>query len=112
MYGSAFSADAEDSAGYGWQVDVQGQTGQPSSARRMPNWTGRRDSHKSLLANAGAELIEGAPPLLAHIVLMNGKTITAERILVATGGWPQIPDVPGLRACDHVKRSAGPACMS
>ena len=27
MYGSAFSADVADAAGYGWQVTVEGMTG-------------------------------------------------------------------------------------
>jgi glutathione reductase (NADPH) len=28
-------------------------------------------------------------------VEINGKTVTAEHILVATGSWPQKPDIPG-----------------
>lgn len=31
-----------------------------------------------------------------HDVTVGGRQVTAERILVATGGWPQIPVVPGL----------------
>ena len=32
----------------------------------------------------------------AHSVRVGDRELTAEHILVATGGWPQIPDVPGL----------------
>lgn len=98
MYGSAFSADAEDSAGYGWQVDVQGHDWSALISAKDAELDRLEGIYKSLLANAGAELIEGRGTVTGpHSVDVNGKTITAERILVATGGWPQIPDVPGLR---------------
>src|SRR3546814_18280138 len=31
-----------------------------------------------------------------HTVEVDGRRYTAERILVATGGWPVLPDVPGI----------------
>jgi glutathione reductase (NADPH) len=31
----------------------------------------------------------------AHTVEVNGEKLTAERILIAVGGWPFVPDVPG-----------------
>ena len=97
MYGSAFSADAEDAAGYGWQVDVQGHDW-PALIRAKDAELDRLEGiYKSLLANAGAELIEGRGTVTGpHSVDVKGKRITAERILIATGGWPQIADVPGL----------------
>ena len=54
----------------------------------------------SNLENAGAELIHGRAVLEdAHTVrlLAQDRTVTAERILVATGGWPTLPpDLPGV----------------
>ena len=41
------------------------------------------------LFNGRAEL--GGP----NTVRINGESISAQRILVATGGWPHIPDIPG-----------------
>mgnify|MGYP000692879412 FL=1 len=38
-------------------------------------------------------LQEGAGAIDA--VEVNGETITAERILVAVGGWPSVPEIPG-----------------
>lgn len=41
-------------------------------------------------------LLEGHARLLdEHRVEVDGKTYSAERILIATGGWPHIPDIPG-----------------
>ena len=40
--------------------------------------------------------LQGARPLVdPHTVEVGGKTVTAENILVATGGWPVVPDIPG-----------------
>lgn len=97
MYGSSFSADAEDAAGYGWQVDVQGHDWAALIQAKDAELDRLEGIYKSLLANAGAELIAGRGTVTGpNSVEVNGKTITAERILIATGGWPQMPPVPGL----------------
>ncbi len=52
--------------------------------------------YTNLLKNAGCDLIDGRARVVGHhAVEVNGTTYSAERILVATGGWPFIPDVPG-----------------
>jgi glutathione reductase (NADPH) len=53
------------------------------------------------LKNAGAELINGRAVLTdAHTIEITGedaRTVTADKILIATGGWPSLPDdVPGV----------------
>ncbi|WP_410965638.1 FAD-dependent oxidoreductase, partial [Salmonella sp. SAL4454] len=41
-------------------------------------------------------LLEGHARLLdAHSVEVDGQRFSAKHILVATGGWPQVPDIPG-----------------
>src|SRR5471032_305381 len=50
------------------------------------------------LANAGAELIHARAELRdAHTIELigQGKTVTADKILIAVGGWPWIPEFPG-----------------
>lgn len=50
------------------------------------------------LSNAGAELVHARAELRdAHTVELVGKnqTVTADKILIAVGGWPVKPDVPG-----------------
>ena len=100
MYGSAFSADAADAAGYGWQVTVDGHDWPALVAAKDAELDRLEGIYRSLLANAGVELIEGRGVVSGpNSVAVDGREITAERILIATGGWPQIPDVPGL--ADH-----------
>ena len=50
------------------------------------------------LSNAGAELVHGRAELRdAHTIELIGKdqTVTADKILIATGGWPSVPEFPG-----------------
>ena len=100
MYGSAFSADAADAAGYGWRVTVDGHDWPALIASKNSELDRLEGIYRSLLGNAGVELIEGRGTVTGpHSVSVNGREITAGHILIATGGWPQIPDVPGL--ADH-----------
>jgi glutathione reductase (NADPH) len=52
--------------------------------------------YERVLANAGVEILRGRAVVLGpHSVSLEGKTHTAKHILVATGSWPQKPDIPG-----------------
>ncbi len=54
--------------------------------------------YKGLMDNAGVTVLHGRGMVTgAHEVKVDGKTWTAERILIAVGGWPLIPNIPGLR---------------
>lgn len=71
------------------------------------DWPRLRDSKSSeisrlngiytnLLQNAGCDLIQGRAHIVgAHKVRVGDTIYTAERILIATGGWPYVPDLPG-----------------
>ncbi len=46
--------------------------------------------------NAGVETKLGHGKIIdEHTVQVGNDTFTSERILIATGGWPSIPDIPG-----------------
>jgi glutathione reductase (NADPH) len=52
--------------------------------------------YRDILANNNVTLYEARATLAdAHTIEIDGKTVTAETILVATGGWPVVPDFPG-----------------
>ena len=94
---SSFSSEIEDAAGYGWQLSVDGHDW-PSLIDAKDRELDRLEAiYRSLLSNAGVELIEGRGVVSGpNSVRVGDREITAERILIATGGWPQIPEVPGL----------------
>lgn len=96
-YAAHFHEAFEDSAGFGWQL--------PEAPRF--DWATLRDNkiveikrlngiYNRLLDNAGVTLINARAKVVdGHRVEVNGETVSAEKILVAVGGWPWIPDFPG-----------------
>lgn len=96
VYSSHFSEDFEHAKGFGWSV------GEPSFD--WPTLIANKDReinrlngiYRKLLVDSGVTLLEGHAKIVGtQKVEINGQTYSAERILIATGGWPQIPDVPG-----------------
>ncbi|MDE1460554.1 glutathione-disulfide reductase [Spartinivicinus poritis] len=96
VYGSHFGEDIADGAGYGWQaseVSFEWTTLRDNKKQEISRLNG---VYRNLLKNAGVKLIEGRASLAdAHTVKVGKKKYTAERILIATGGWPYIPEFPG-----------------
>jgi len=53
--------------------------------------------YAGLLANSGIDVIEGTARLIdPHAVAIGERTVTAKFVLVATGGRPRKPAVPGI----------------
>ncbi len=96
FYASHFSEDFDNAKGFGWTVDSPLFQWQ-SLIKNKNNEIGRlNDVYRKLLDNAGVELINGRGTLVdANTVAVDSKHYSAERILIATGGWPSIPDIPG-----------------
>jgi len=105
VYASHFSHDFEDAAGYGWTV-APPAFHWPTLVKNKNTELNRLEGvYEGLLSSAGVETINGRGRLLdAHTIEIesrNGSTrrVTAETILIATGGWPALPDIPGI---EHV----------
>jgi glutathione reductase (NADPH) len=95
-YAAHFAEDFENSAGFGWQVGTR-EFDWPALIHNKNAEIERLNGiYQRLLDDAGATVIRGHATLRdAHTVVANDKTYTAERILVATGGWPFVPPFPG-----------------
>ena len=94
-YGEAF----EEAAGYGWQVE-----GHPTldwatlKSRRAQEILRLNGIYRSLLDKAGVHILQDWAQLTdAHTVQLagSGQQVRAHHILVATGGRPHVPDIPG-----------------
>lgn len=97
VYGSHFSDQFEDAAGFGWSVGETRHDWPKLIAAKSKELNRLEDVYHRLLREAGVEEITGTGKLVdAHTVEVEGKTYTAEHILIATGGWPKLPDVPGI----------------
>jgi len=97
VYASQFPELFHASKGFGW------------SANQAPtlDWALLRDNktteierlngiYNNLINNSGADLFDGRATVTGpHQVQVNGQAYSAKVILIATGGWPYIPEFPG-----------------
>ena len=96
VYASHFAEDFEDAAGFGWTVGERKFHWPTLIANKNKEIERLNGIYGRLLGNAGVDLHEGRATVVdPHTISVNGKTYTAKYILVATGGWPDVPDVPG-----------------
>jgi glutathione reductase (NADPH) len=96
VYGAHFSEDFEHAKGFGWTVGER-RFDWPTLIANKNREIGRlNDIYRKMLVDSGVKLLEGHARIVdAHRVEVDGEQFTAERILIATGGWPMIPDIPG-----------------
>lgn len=96
VYGAHYSDEFEQAAGFGWSLeDAQFDWGQliANKNREIERLNG---IYRNLLVNSGVTLLEGHARITApHEVEVEGKRYSARHILIATGGWPQVPEIPG-----------------
>ncbi|MGH8389668.1 MAG: glutathione-disulfide reductase [Pseudomonas sp.] len=96
VYGSHFGDDFEQAEGFGWSAGKAQFDWEKLISNKNREIERLNGIYRKLLVNSGVTLLEGHARLTdAHHVEINGKRVSAERILIATGGWPQIPDIPG-----------------
>ena len=97
VIGSHFADDFEDAQGYGWE-SVRPEFDWPRLiAAKAAELDRLEDVYHRILRESGTEEIFGTGRLAdPHTVEVGGKSMTAETILVCTGGWPKMPDVPGI----------------
>ena len=97
VYGSSFGSDVEDAAGFGWQIEEAHHDWATLIAAKDAEINRLEGIYRMLLANAGADLIEGYGSITGpHHVSVGDKIYTAGKILLAVGGVPQLLDVPGM----------------
>ena len=96
VYASEYSEKAEEARGFGVDASINGfdwPTLRDNKTHEIERLNG---IYGNMLGNAGVEIINGTASIVdPHTVEVEGKQYTAERIMIATGGWPFKPDVPG-----------------
>src|SRR5690606_15487321 len=97
-YAVHYAQDFHDAAGYGWKIPTAPQL----------NWDRLRDGkdveiarlnniYRSLLENTGVTIYDSRAVVVdTHTIKVEQGSFTAREILVATGGWPFMPDIPGI----------------
>lgn len=96
VYGAHFAEDFEQAYGFGWSLGEASFDWATLIANKDREIHRLNGIYRNLLVNSGVTLIEGHAKLTGpNEVEVNGKRHTAKHILIATGGWPQIPEIPG-----------------
>ncbi|MBK5541398.1 glutathione-disulfide reductase [Pseudomonas sp. TH05] len=96
VYGAHFAEDFEQAQGFGWTLGDASFDWPTLIANKDREIHRLNGIYRNLLVNSGVTLHEGHAKLIdPHQVEVNGQRYTAKHILIATGGWPQIPDIPG-----------------
>jgi len=99
VYAAHYREDFEDAGAYGWSA--RPEFSWPTLiANKNREIAQLEDVYRTLLKTSGVHLIEGRARILdAHTVEVAGSAYTATHILVATGGWPTLPAIPGIEHC-------------
>ncbi|WP_419814856.1 glutathione-disulfide reductase [Glacieibacterium sp.] len=96
VYGSHFAEDLVDARRFGWQL-----------GERSFDWPTLRDNvlaevdrlngiYQTNLDNQKVTTLHGRAVITgAHSAEVDGKTVTFDKLLIATGARPMIPDLPG-----------------
>ena len=97
VYASHFSEDFEDAEAFGWTVGKASFDWAKLVANKDKEIDRLNGIYISMLDGAGVRRYDGRARLTdAHTIEVAGETVTAEHSLLATGGTPTMPDVPGI----------------
>ncbi|MBK8208879.1 MAG: glutathione-disulfide reductase [Rhodospirillales bacterium] len=97
IYGAQFGEALEDAPGYGWTVDGARLDWAALIEAKNRELDRLEGVYGGILRRNNVQLIDGKAVLAdAHTVEVAGQHFTAEKILIACGGWPTVPNIPGI----------------
>jgi glutathione reductase (NADPH) len=95
-YAGHYGEDFVDAAGFGWVATRPGFDWPLLVANKDKEIARLNGVYERLLKNAGVTIFPSRAVVVdPHTVEVDGKRVTAQHILIATGGWPVVPDIPG-----------------
>ncbi|WP_035515527.1 glutathione-disulfide reductase [Pseudohaliea rubra] len=96
VYASEFGKGFADAREFGWNSTVEGFDWHTLRDNKKNEIARLNAVYRNLLRGADATLIDGRARILnANTVAVGDDHYTTSRILIATGGWPSVPDIPG-----------------
>lgn len=97
VYASHYSEDFEDAEAYGWTVPKASHSWTKLIENKDREIDRLNGIYHNILSNNDVELFQDRATLIdKNTVQVGDKKITAKYILIATGGAPVMPDVPGI----------------
>ena len=97
VYASHYTEDFQDAAAYGWTLAKPTFDWRTLIANKDREIARLNEIYRKLLDEAGVTLLEGRARIIdPHTVEVGERVHSTENILVATGGWPSVPKIPGI----------------
>jgi len=97
VYASHFAEDFEDAAGFGWSVGARSFDWARLIENKDREIARLNTVYARVLDDAGVKRLEGHARVVdPHTIELAGRTYTAANLLLATGGWPALPEIPGI----------------
>ena len=97
VYAAHYHEDFQDSQFYGWDVSVNNFDWSTLIKNKDQEIDRLNGIYENLLANAGVEVLNGTGSFIdAHTVQIADQQYTADKILIATGGTPFMPEIDGI----------------
>lgn len=96
VYGAHYAEDIGQAQGYGWTIDGATFDWKTLIANKDREIQRLNGIYRSILVDSGVTLLQAHAQLVdAHTVEVESKRYSAEHVLIATGGWPHVPEIPG-----------------
>ncbi|MDX1573817.1 MAG: glutathione-disulfide reductase [Methylophaga sp.] len=97
VYAAEFADAFHDAKGYGWQEVSPEFHWQALLDNVLTEIKRINNNYQDLLKEAGINLLRGAVRLVAaHQIEINGKSVTARNIVIATGAQAWMPPIDGI----------------
>jgi len=94
---SHYAEDFADAAGFGWTVPPASFSWPAMVTAKEREISRLSQIYQDLLGRSGVEVLQGAARFVdPHTLDIDGRRIRARHILIATGGRPNRPVVPGI----------------
>ena len=95
-FAAHYRADFADSKGFGWDLPAQDFDWDRLRTNKTQEILRLNGIYENLLAQSGIQFHKNKAVIRdAHTIEVGGQLITTKHILIATGGWPHVPDLPG-----------------
>ena len=96
VYASEYRNAFKDAQGFGWSTSAPEFDWPTLRDNKIEEISRLNGVYDTMLGGAGVTVIDGRGRFVDnHTVAVNDQQYTAERIMIATGTWPYIPEFPG-----------------
>ncbi|MBL6864145.1 MAG: glutathione-disulfide reductase [Rhodospirillales bacterium] len=97
IFGAHYADHMEDAVNYGWTIGGAHHDWQTLIRNKNSELDRLNGIYLNILKDNNVYLKQGRAVVIDdHTVEVGGERLTTENILIAVGGWPNLPSIPGI----------------